>query len=471
MNFYYSGLILIDWLIDYVCLKSNKMKQFLTTFLTFLGLFSYAQVYQLEEAKKYISDTESLNLGLEYAEMVREGLLEENYEEFLSNCTDQLTTKLNSSMLKGLMDQMTEQYGEATSSREKGIKITAENTFYLSEIMFGEASFDVEIALDQDSKISSLMLKPATFKGEWVPADYAANTYNSEQFILKNTGLRAEIISPEGESKTAIVVMVHGSGPNDMDGSLGPNKFFKDIALGLAKVGIASLRYNKRTYDFPSASAQKANEFTIDDIVTNDAVSALKHANDLGYEKVILLGHSLGGHLAPKIAEQSKVSGVVVMAGNSSPMIDLLVPQYEYLMKNDPNSQITEFMLNAISAQVDLVKSKEYDSSTPLMMLPLGLPPSFWRSLEKYSAVEVARKQKNTPYLILNGERDYQVTTAEAEGWKSGNKNPLSKTIIYPGANHLFYKGEGVLIPSEYDIKSHVSEEVVIDIMKWINSL
>ena len=44
------------------------------------------------------------------------------------------------------------------------------------------------------------------------------------------------------------VVFVHGSGPSNMDEKVGKITPFKDLAEGLAKLGIASIRYDKRTF-------------------------------------------------------------------------------------------------------------------------------------------------------------------------------------------------------------------------------
>ncbi|KAA3645965.1 MAG: hypothetical protein DWP98_10645, partial [Bacteroidetes bacterium] len=60
---------------------------------------------------------------------------------------------------------------------------------------------------------------------------------------------------------------------------------------------------------------------------------------------------------------------------------------------------------------------------------------------------------------------------AEAEQWKNGNKNKNSKTIIYKGLNHLFYFGEGILLPSEYEKVGHIDLQVITDISTWIKSL
>ena len=54
------------------------------------------------------------------------------------------------------------------------------------------------------------------------------------------------------------VVLVHGSGPNDRDESIGPNKPFRDLAEGLASRGIAVLRYDKRTRTHAGRVARSA---------------------------------------------------------------------------------------------------------------------------------------------------------------------------------------------------------------------
>lgn len=264
--------------------------------------------------------------------------------------------------------------------------------------------------------------------------------------------------------------MVHGSGPNDMDETVGPNKLFKDLAYGLASNNIASIRYNKRTYDYPSLIQKEINSVTIDKIVVDDAVKAVKKAHELGAEKVILLGHSLGGHLAPKIAEKAELDGVVIMAGNVTPLEDLILPQFEYLIENDSTTEISEFQYNAVKYQIDNLKSSKFDSTTVGANLPLGLPGSFWLSLQDYEPQKVSKMQ-NIPYLILNGERDYQVPPKEAKKWKNGNNHEQSTTIIYPGLNHLFFFGEGILLPSEYEQKNHMDKKVLVDIIEWIKML
>lgn len=79
--------------------------------------------------------------------------------------------------------------------------------------------------------------------------------------------LPARFVWPAGDGRVPVVVMVHGSGPNDMDETIGPNHPLRDLALGLARRGVATLRYDKRTCAFPSL----AEGITIEEEVFSSA--------------------------------------------------------------------------------------------------------------------------------------------------------------------------------------------------------
>ena len=71
--------------------------------------------------------------------------------------------------------------------------------------------------------------------------------------------------------------------------------------------------------------------------------------------------------------------------------------------------------------------------------------------------------------LILQGERDYQVTMTDFALWKAAVGN--SKGVVmksYPALNHLFVAGEGKSLPAEYNKPGHVAPAVIDDIAKFI---
>ena len=90
--------------------------------------------------------------------------------------------------------------------------------------------------------------------------------------------LPATFLAPQGVEKAPCVVLIHGSGPNDRDETVGPNKLFRDLADSLAAHGVASLRYDKRTRCYGAASVPAGRSLDYDVEVVDDALSALRLA-------------------------------------------------------------------------------------------------------------------------------------------------------------------------------------------------
>ena len=122
---------------------------------------------------------------------------------------------------------------------------------------------------------------------------------------------------PSGKGPFRGVVLVHGSGAGDRDETVGGNTPFRDIAWGLAQRGIVVLRYDKRSKVAPAWFAKAG--FTVYDETIQDALGALtllRQQPEIEATLTVVLGHSLGGMVAPRIAlADSKLAGVIVMAG------------------------------------------------------------------------------------------------------------------------------------------------------------
>src|SRR5262249_4505177 len=100
-----------------------------------------------------------------------------------------------------------------------------------------------------------------------------------------------------------------------------------------------------------------------------------------------------------------------------------------------------------------------------------ALKGTYFLSLRGYKATEVAAKLK-IPILLLQGDRDYQVTAPDLEGWKRAVGKKANVTIKqYPGYNHLFIAGGGTPRPEEYQLPGHVDEPVIRDLAEWIGKL
>ena len=139
--------------------------------------------------------------------------------------------------------------------------------------------------------------------------------------------LPGTLFLPNGVEKAAAVVLVHGSGPNDRDETLGPNRPFRDLATGLATRGIAVLRYDKRTKVYPESFAGLKNPTVKDEILddVSAALEFLKSRPEIDADRITITGHSLGGTLAPRIAAANpSVSKIVILAGAARPLPDLM---------------------------------------------------------------------------------------------------------------------------------------------------
>jgi dienelactone hydrolase len=447
------------------------MKQSFLAILLLICIHSTAQYFHFNEIKDLTKQQQAT-----YAKQLVLDLIKafeaEDFVLLESHFSDSLWQKYDSTKVKISWNKTVNQNGAFQKVIDVKWVRRAEGDSYLVGLAFENGKRDLKLSFNADNKITAFRLMPYREAKVWQLPPYADITqFNiQEATIPAYLPLIAELTLPKAVENPPIMVLVHGSGPNDMDETLGPNKIFKDIAYGLASRGIGVLRYNKVSFDHQSEMLQRFNEVTIDLEVTNDAVAAIELAHLLTKGKVILIGHSLGGHLAPKIAEASNPDGVVVLAGNVSPLEDIVIDQFEYLMENDSSTQLTEFIFNSIKWQINNLKEGIYDSTTTGSTLPFALPAVYWLSLKDYAPTQLSQKQ-DIPYLILNGGRDYQVTTEEAEKWQNGNDHPHSKTIIYPQMNHLFYAREGLLLPAEYEEEAHLDEKVITDIEQWIKSI
>jgi alpha-beta hydrolase superfamily lysophospholipase len=206
----------------------------------------------------------------------------------------------------------------------------------------------------------------------------------------------------------------------------------------------------------------------VDDAVA--AVALLRGRPSVDKERVFVIGHSLGAYLVPRIAAQDecgRIAGFVLLAGATRPIEDLTWEQFNYLSRLDGELTDTEqTQLNQLKALIDRVKSPDLGDA-PLKPI-LGAPASYWLDLRGYDparqAVDVER-----PMLILQGERDYQVTMVDFRNWKDAlSRRHNVELKSYADLNHLFVKGSGKSTPAEYSVRGNVSETVVDDIARWI---
>jgi dienelactone hydrolase len=285
--------------------------------------------------------------------------------------------------------------------------------------------------------------KPSSFIG-------GETTIGSGQWALPVT-----VTVPVGTGPWPAVVLVHGSGPNDRDETVGASKPFKDLATGLASRGIAVLRYDKRTMVHgPRIAALK--EFTVREEVIEDVLEALKALRarpGIDPARVFVLGHSLGGMLIPRIATADPtIAGLIVLAGPARPLEEALVAQTRYIALADGTISAEEpRAIDQAAAVGESIRGLTPEDTRSGRTIA-GAPASYWLDLRGYDPPSEARRVKS-PMLLLHGDRDYQVTAEEFGRWKAAlGSRPDVTFRSYPALNHLFIAGTGPGLPAEYQV-------------------
>ncbi|MCD4686306.1 MAG: lysophospholipase [Anaerolineae bacterium] len=350
------------------------------------------------------------------------------------------------------------------------------DTLVVIVLQFERMLLDAQISVNADGQISGFYI---TLHEGPAPVVYEAPAYADpatfeEHEIVLNAGtaweLPGTLTLPVGDGPFPAVVLVHGSGPNDRDEAYGPNKVFKDLAWGLASNGIAVLRYDKRTLVHGASLDMSA--FTVQDETIDDALAAvalLQTTARIDPARVYVAGHSLGAYLAPRIAAQdASIAGLIMLAGNARPLEDLILEQTEYLAS--PEDVVTPedaAQIEALYALIDAIKALETPEDAGGELL-FGAPAVYWLDLRAYEPVATAQAL-TLPMLILQGERDYQVTLTDFGLWQAELADRDNVTFAtYATLNHYFISGEGPATPNEYFDPGHVAEEVVLDIVNWV---
>ncbi|MFI5697059.1 alpha/beta hydrolase family protein [Kribbella sp. NPDC051586] len=295
----------------------------------------------------------------------------------------------------------------------------------------------------------------------WTPPPYADPTAFTEQDLVLDAAGRTVPGTLTLPSEPSIgVVLLAGGGPFDRDETSGPNKPLKDLAWGLATQGIAVLRFDKLTANRPEAMTEPGYTMTSEYVPHGIcAVRALAEHVD----QVFLVGHSMGGKVAPKIAAaEPLVAGLVIMAGDTQPMHHAAVRVMTYLAET---GAVPPEAIEVFKHQAAVVDGPDLSSASPAD-LPFGMPASFWLDLREYDAVATAAKL-DLPILVLQGGRDYQVTVADdLPGWRDGLPNATVR--ILDADNHVFFPGAGPSTMADYQAPGHVDPEALAAILTWL---
>jgi uncharacterized protein len=401
-------------------------------------------------------------------------LLAEKYSDLRTMLTPVARERYTEDVLRNLVGGRIRTLGQLNSI---GAPMTAQDgsdTLVSIPIHCAAMDINIEFTLNRSLDVASFALRHAgaPLPKVWQRPSYSRPESFTERDLTVGSDewkLGATLTMPVGKGPFPGVVLVHGPGPNDRDETIYSNRMFRDIGEGLASRGIAVLRYDKRTLIYGDKMGElpyTLEQETVEDAVR--AVAVLRQQPGIAADRVFVLGHSLGGYAAPRIAARDgKLAGLIFLAANARPIEDVALDQNIYVahLNGNPAPQVDQ-RLDALKAEVARVKSLQPGEAAPQILM--GLPGAYLMDLREYDPA-ARTKELHLPSLFLHGQRDFQITAKDWTIWQealAGQSNVTFKE--YPLLNNLFMAGQGPPGPAEYLKASNVDDAVVSDIAAWI---
>ncbi len=240
----------------------------------------------------------------------------------------------------------------------------------------------------------------------------------------------------DASGKIPVALIVAGSGPTDRNGNSGGlmraqnnSNLYAILAWELAELGVASVRYDKRTIG-ENLKKVDLNGTSIDDFVADVTAGARALAEDSRFSRLVLLGHSEGAELVLQAVNRgAPAAGIIMAAGTGRPIRTVL---REQLSRQLPPVEITKWD----SAFSRFLRGEE-PGDVHQALRPMFLPQyrKFMVSWVRYDpASEIARVK--VPVLVIHGGRDLQVSKDDALALKAAQ--PAARLVFIPAANHVF---------------------------------
>lgn len=267
----------------------------------------------------------------------------------------------------------------------------------------------------------------------------------------------------EGQ-KVPACVLVHDDGPLDMNASVGATRFFEHLAQELADMGVASIRYEKRSFVYGEAE-------TVYDEVVADAVAAvelLSKNEQINDQAIVVLGHGFGALVTPYIADESNglVSGMILLGSRPE----------SYARQLLEDADLSGLSREEASLLNDTVRNLRRKTEAEVRGMEMfGRDGYYYWDMEQHNHVLLIMNLE-LPTYIVQGRNDANVT--ENEGWRTWaeelkNYGQFVSYQSYRGLNHMLANDLSVDQNGnpQYAIDAGIEVTAVRDLANWILDL
>ena len=261
--------------------------------------------------------------------------------------------------------------------------------------------------------------------------------YRERDVTLATAGgmLKGTLTQPAAPAGYAALIIA-GSGPTDRDGNSaslpGKNDCLKMLAAGLARAGIASLRFDKRGVGASAATPER--ELRLETFV-EDGYDWLERLADLGpYRQISIIGHSEGALIGALVAARAPVAGFVSLEGAGMTAQDTLLRQLRAQLTGPPLEAVEDIVGRlAAGRRVDpLPQAVASEPALAAMFRPTVQP--YLISWFRYDPAAVLARL-DMPVLVVQGQNDLQVGFEDAD--RLAAANPRATRLLVDGMNHV----------------------------------
>jgi hypothetical protein len=416
-----------------------------------------------------IDEAYLIQVGSGYLESLFSGAYSEAYTTYPHD--ENMIAAIDPEAYEAFFVDMYANYGPFIEFVGSETRFQGDFGFYTTGVVLEQNKLNANVVIDKEGRIAGFNFGAFSFEDEIAQDPPEGFKEISIVFGDNDWPLDGKITTPDTSGTHPMVILVHGSGPNDMNETIGANAPFRDMAYYLAERGVSVLRYDKRTYTY-GAVMGGMKDLTVYGEVIDDVVEAVAFASSLEYvdpDQIYVLGHSLGAYLMPRIAEVTPdAAGYMMAAGIFSSLGEIVPYQIEYLSALD--GEITDEEL----AYIEAMTEEAHKSLNPELIgddeVILGAYRPYWEDLAAYDPVEMAREIEK-PVFVFQGDRDYQVPISEFSIIYEALKDQDNYSFkVYEGINHLLIYGESAPTPEEYYVKGHVHEPLLEDIILFVQN-